>query len=45
MLNNLLNKIESHSAKVVIIGLGYVCLPLALEFSSKGFSVTGFDVD
>jgi len=45
MLNNLLSKIEEHSAVVGVIGLGYVGLPLALEFASKGFSVTGFDVD
>ena len=30
--------------KICIIGLGYVGLPLAAEFSKK-FSVTGYDID
>lgn len=42
---NLKEKIENKSAIVGIIGLGYVGLPLALEFSHKGFTVIGFDVD
>lgn len=33
------------SYKIAIIGLGYVGLPLAIEFSKKGFQVTGFDID
>ncbi len=41
----LLSKINSHSANIGIIGLGYVGLPLALTFAEKGFNVTGFDVD
>ena len=41
----LLNKIESKTAAVGIIGLGYVGLPLGLEFAGKGFKVTGFDID
>ncbi len=40
-----LEKIENKSAKVGIIGLGYVGLPLGLEFALKGFDVIGFDVD
>ena len=32
-------------AKIGIIGLGYVGLPLAVEFARAGFDVTGFDVD
>lgn len=32
-------------AKVGVIGLGYVGLPLAVEFARAGFDVTGFDVD
>jgi UDP-N-acetyl-D-glucosamine dehydrogenase len=40
----LTEKIRSHTAKVGIIGLGYVGLPLALEFAKAGFSVTGIDV-
>ncbi len=41
----LLEKINSKSALVGIIGLGYVGLPLALEFANKGFKVIGFDID
>ena len=42
---NLKDKIRDRTAKVGVIGLGYVGLPLAVEFSKKGFDVTGFDVD
>jgi UDP-N-acetyl-D-glucosamine dehydrogenase len=38
-------KISSHSARVGIVGLGYVGLPLAVEFAKAGFSVTGIDLD
>jgi UDP-N-acetyl-D-glucosamine dehydrogenase len=38
-------KIQQRSARVGIIGLGYVGLPLALLFSDKKFAVTGFDID
>ena len=38
-------KIEDKSAKVGIIGLGYVGLPLAVEYALKGFDVVGIDVD
>jgi len=41
----LLNKIESKSATVGIIGLGYVGLPLAINFCEAGFNVIGFDLD
>ena len=37
-------KIGDKSAKVGIIGLGYVGLPLALAFSEAGFNVLGFDI-
>jgi len=37
--------IESRSARIGIIGMGYVGLPLALLFSDQHFRVTGFDVD
>src|ERR1035437_3909503 len=37
-------KIRSHSARVGVVGLGYVGLPLAVEFAKAGFSVTGIDV-
>ena len=41
----LLNKITERSAKVGIIGLGYVGLPLAIRFSEERFQVVGFDID
>jgi UDP-N-acetyl-D-glucosamine dehydrogenase len=41
----LLGKIEDKTAVIGIIGLGYVGLPLGLEFASKGFTVLGFDLD
>ena len=39
------SKIESRTAKIGVIGMGYVGLPLALLFSEQKFSVTGFDID
>jgi UDP-N-acetyl-D-glucosamine dehydrogenase len=41
----LLDRIQSRQASVGVIGLGYVGLPLAVEFARAGFNVTGFDVD
>jgi UDP-N-acetyl-D-glucosamine dehydrogenase len=41
----LLESIKNKTAIVGIIGLGYVGLPLALHFGSKGFKVIGFDLD
>lgn len=40
-----LDRIRSGKAKIAVIGLGYVGLPLAIAFARKGFSVIGFDVD
>ncbi|MEJ2697177.1 MAG: nucleotide sugar dehydrogenase [Candidatus Sulfobium sp.] len=42
---DLLAKIRSKEAKVGVIGLGYVGLPLVIEFCKAGFHVTGFDID
>jgi UDP-N-acetyl-D-glucosamine dehydrogenase len=42
--NALFRKIENRSAKVCVVGLGYVGLPLAVEFVRGGFEVIGFDV-
>jgi UDP-N-acetyl-D-glucosamine dehydrogenase len=39
------DRIRSKQARIGIIGLGYVGLPLAVEFAKAGFEVTGFDVD
>jgi UDP-N-acetyl-D-glucosamine dehydrogenase len=38
-------KIEQREARIGVVGLGYVGLPLALLFSEQSFRVTGFDVD
>ena len=40
----LTDKLRSRTAKVGIVGLGYVGLPLAMEFAKAGFPVTGIDV-
>src|SRR5215469_974485 len=37
-------KIENKTARVGIVGLGYVGLPLAMEFAKAGFHVTGIDL-
>jgi len=42
---NIKEKITSKTARVGIIGLGYVGLPLAIHFAEAGFFVTGFDID
>lgn len=39
------DKVTNRTAKIGIVGLGYVGLPLALLFSEERFAVTGFDVD
>lgn len=38
-------KIEKRKAKLCVVGLGYVGLPLAVEFVQAGFYVTGIDID
>jgi UDP-N-acetyl-D-glucosamine dehydrogenase len=40
----LLDRIQNRSAVVGVIGLGYVGLPLAVEFAKAGFRVIGYDV-
>ena len=42
---DLKNKIEQRQARVAIIGLGYVGLPLALLYTEQKVRVTGFDID
>ncbi|HZR56668.1 MAG TPA: nucleotide sugar dehydrogenase [Terriglobales bacterium] len=39
------SKIEQRQARVAVIGLGYVGLPLALLYTEQRFPVTGFDID
>ncbi|MEE2987412.1 MAG: nucleotide sugar dehydrogenase [Nitrospinota bacterium] len=41
----LIGKIREKKARVGIIGLGYVGLPLVMEFARNGFPVTGLDID
>ncbi len=45
VLTDLLSKIEEKRAHIVIVGMGYVGLPLAVEFARAGFRVTGLDVN
>src|SRR3989338_8425977 len=45
MLKKLKSKIINKKAKIGIIGLGYVGLPLAVTFAKKGFKVYGIDID
>ncbi len=42
---SLIDKINDKSAKVGVIGLGYVGLPLAVEFSHAGYETLGIDID
>ena len=44
MSKKLSEKIKNKSAKIAVVGLGYVGLPLAVEFANAGFDVTGIDV-
>ena len=41
----LLEKIQKKEAKIGVVGLGYVGLPLVIEFCKAGFSVIGLDID
>ncbi len=45
ILDTLVSKIANRTARIGVIGLGYVGLPLALLFEEMGFPVLGFDVD
>jgi UDP-N-acetyl-D-glucosamine dehydrogenase len=44
-LDTFLDSIRNRTARVGVVGLGYVGLPLVLQFEEGGFSVVGFDVD
>ncbi|MGB8845128.1 MAG: nucleotide sugar dehydrogenase, partial [Terracidiphilus sp.] len=41
----LTRRIRSREARIGIVGMGYVGLPLTLLFSEERFRVTGFDID
>ena len=43
--SDLKKKIKKKGATITVIGLGYVGLPIAIEFCKKGFKVTGFDTN
>jgi len=45
ILDQLKQKIQLRQARIGVIGLGYVGLPLALLYSEQKFQVTGFDID
>src|ERR1700759_4418468 len=40
-----LERLKARDARIGVIGLGYVGLPLCLLFAEAGFKVTGFDID
>lgn len=44
-VTELKSRIETRKARIGIIGMGYVGLPLALLFSEQRFAITGFDID
>ncbi|NIA10908.1 MAG: nucleotide sugar dehydrogenase [Nitrospiraceae bacterium] len=45
MKERLKKALETHGAKIGVIGMGYVGLPLVIRFGSRGFHVYGFDID
>src|SRR5450631_3285403 len=45
LASELKRKIETREARIGIVGMGYVGLPLALLFSDERFRVTGFDIE
>ncbi len=45
LYSQLKSKIEAREARVAVIGLGYVGLPLTLLYTEQKFPVTGFDID
>jgi len=42
---SLQTKIQNRQARVGVVGMGYVGLPLSVEFARSGFTVTGFELD
>ncbi|MBI1785081.1 nucleotide sugar dehydrogenase [Candidatus Sumerlaeota bacterium] len=40
-----ISRVKSRAARVGVVGLGYVGLPLVMEFCRAGFEVIGFDID
>ncbi len=44
-MQQIINKLKSKEARLGVLGLGYVGLPLAVSYAKAGFKVTGFDLD
>ena len=44
-MKELIQRSQSKKARIGVIGLGYVGLPLVIRFCEEGFTVTGFDID
>ena len=44
-IKNIIRKIRNREAKIGVIGLGYVGLPLVLRFGEENFKIIGFDID
>jgi UDP-N-acetyl-D-glucosamine dehydrogenase len=44
-INTLLAKVADRSIRIGVIGMGYVGLPLAVEFARKGIHVTGIEAN
>ena len=45
ILTRFQDRVTQRTAKVGVVGMGYVGLPIALLFAKKGFETTGFDID
>ena len=45
MIESFIQRIQQKTAVVGVYGLGYVGLPLSLNFRRQGYRVIGFDVD
>ena len=45
VLRQFKSRVQERTARVGVVGMGYVGLPIALLFSKKGFPTTGFDID
>src|SRR3989475_1900059 len=43
--DELIERIQAHKARIGVVGLGYVGLPLVLRFGEERFEILGFDVD
>ena len=44
-MNEFIKRLDKKEARIGIVGLGYVGLPLLIEFAKAGFKIRGFDID